>query len=696
MQFGCHALPAPEGAGPKHGTPTHYNPAVRADRLLMLVGPLVVVVLIVWLAGFSGPDRPHAFAEALWVLFTSAPLALCWLVAAFGYGWPLRRWLLDEGPDWAAIDMGLGVAFMLIVDAGLGALGILQQSGGFGAWVVVLIGFGLVIAQLRRVLRPSAMVPWPAWAAAPAIAVLLLAVCSAPGWLWATEFGGYDALSYHLQLPKEWLALDRIAPLDHNVYSYLPGYVEAAYYHLAVLNGDAIASVYACQLLHAGFTLLTAALVGRIAWRLGGRMVGAAAAAIVLGTPWTVVAGSLGYNDMVVAFLLATGLLVIQIAPPDSLRRGAALGMLAAAACGAKLTAIGFVAVPLGLLMLAAVPPKRWLAPAVGAVIAAVICLLPYLVRNWVYSGNPVFPFATGLLGLGHWTQQQAEIWTSGHLPDLGLAGRLGEAWNQLARFGIGPNPDPAVPWRPQWSLLPWLAAGGLAAGLATPALRSRSWRLAMVLAVQLVFWLALTHIKSRFMLPAVVPAALALAIGLEAIAARARPPVFAGVLAAVTLAWCCLPVVILLGERNRMPAAMVGWGDVLTGNGLTDSERPALADAFPVVYVNHILAPETRTLLVGEATPLYYRGHVAYQTTWDRGPLSEVLRHSDDPRQWMVGLREQGFTHLMVNPEMLELWENEGWNDPLLTAPRVIDAAEQYADLEREFPVGLRLYRLR
>jgi hypothetical protein len=91
-------------------------------------------------------------------------------------------------------------------------------------------------------------------------------------------------------------------------------------------------------------------------------------------------------------------------------------------------------------------------------------------------------------------------------------------------------------------------------------------------------------------MLPAVVPAALALAIGLEAI----------------------LPVVILLGERNRMPAAMVGWGDVLTGNGLTDSERPALADAFPVVYVNHILAPETRTLLVGEATPLYYRGHAS------------------------------------------------------------------------------------
>jgi hypothetical protein len=305
---------------------THYNLAVRVDRWLMLAGPLVVAALIVWLSGFTGPDRPSALADAAWVLLTSAPLALCWLIAAFGYGWPLRRWLLGEGPDWAAVDMGLGVAFMLVLDASLGALGILQESGGLGAWAVVLVGFALVITQLRRVLRPSILLPWPVWVAAPAIAVLLLAACSAPGWLWASEFGGYDALSYHLQLPKEWHELGRITPLDHNVYSYLPGYVEAAYYHLAVLHGDGIASVYASQLLHAGFALMTAGVVARIAWHLGGRTVGAAAAAIVLGTPWTIVVGSLGYNEMAVAFLLATGLLVTcwrpQPAAPSSPQLG--------------------------------------------------------------------------------------------------------------------------------------------------------------------------------------------------------------------------------------------------------------------------------------------------------------------------------------------------------------------------------------
>jgi hypothetical protein len=669
---------------------------VRADRWLMIAGPLAVVVLIAWLAGFTGPDRPGALPDVAWVLITSAPWALGWLIAAFGYGWPLRRWLVGDGPDWAAVQMGLGVAAMLTLDAGLGALGALQVGHAVGAWILVLAGFALAIVQMRRVAGPLFLMPWPAWAAAPAIAVLLLAACSAPGWLWSSEFGGYDAMSYHLQLPKEWQALGHIAPLDHNVYSYLPGYVEAAYYHLAVLRGDGIASVYACQLLHAGFALLTAAVAGRIAWRLGGRTVGAAAAVIVLGTPWTVVAGSLGYNEMVVAFLLATGLLVVQQPRPVTPRRAAVLGVLAAAACGAKLTAVGFVAAPLGLLVLAAVPPRRWPACGGAAGAAAVACLLPYLSRNWAHAGNPVFPFATWLLGLGHWTRPQAEIWSSGHLSDLDLAGRLREAWHQLARYGLGSSPDPREPWQPQWSVLPWLAAGGLVLGLMKPALRSQAWRLGLVLAVQLLFWLALTHIKSRFMLPAVVPAALAVALGAAVIEARARRSIFIGSLAAAALAWCSLPVVVFLREADGAPARRVGLVDVMTGDGLTPAQRRELADALPFILVNHVLPAQASVLSVGDAAPLYYRHGLTYQTTWDRGPLARAMdRRPDDPAGWMDELRAEGFTHLLVQPTMLRIWADSGWNDPRITAAGVLDAAEQSAELEQEFPGGVRLYRL-
>ncbi len=693
--------PLPSYNPPVNTTPVEASRPI--DRVAMVAGPLVVLALIGWFAGWTGPDQPHGGADTARVLLTSAPWAIGWLAAAIGYGWPLRRLLVGESRDALAIQAGLGVAAMLFLDAALGAIGVLQLGGSIGAWVLLLAGAALLAEQLRRwmittdrVIHPM---HWLTWTAAGAIAVLLVSACSAPGWLWASEFGGYDALSYHLQLPKEWLALGRIEPLNHNVYSYLPGYVEAAYYHLAVLRGDGIEAVYACQLLHVGFTLLAAVVAGRFAARLGGPIVGAAASVVILGTPWVIVVGSLAYNEMAVALMLATGLLIASERRSDSWRFGAMMGIVAATACGAKLTAAGFVAVPLGLVMLLSVPPRRWRRQIIAACAAGLIVLLPYLVRNWAYAGNPIFPFATGVLGLGHWTQQQADIWNAGHTICGSAMHRLAEAWNQFLRYGIGPSPYPDEPWAPQWSILPWLTALGIAAGCASPRLRRITIQIAVVLIAQLAFWLIFTHIKSRFMLPAAVPAALGVGIGLGAVIDRLRTtpakPVLAAALGAIAIAWCCVPIVVFRHERDGAPAHHVGWVDVITGDGLSSSQRRELADHSPIIMINHILPADAKVLLVGDATPLYYRRDVVYQTTWDRGPLSRLMRQEGDDA-WLNGLSEQGFTHLLVEPTMLEVWEDSLWNDPNLTASRVINAAERFADLEQSYPSSVRFYRLR
>ena len=56
---------------------------------------------------------------------------------------------------------------------------------------------------------------------------------------------------------------------------------------------------------------------------------------------------------------------------------------------------------------------------------------------------------------------------------------------------------------------------------------------------------------------------------------------------------------------------------------------------------------------------------------------------------------RADGFTHLLVNPGMLAMWDREGWNDPRLTPQRVLDAADEHAELIGEFPDGSRLYQV-
>ena len=669
----------------------------------MIAGPVVVLAMVGWLAGHGGKDASGGAADAVTVLLTSGPWALGWLLAAIGLGWPLRRRLLPDHADALAIQAGLGVAAMITLDAALGAAGVLQWGGAGGAWALIVIGIALLIEQLRRSTRRAPVLPIVIWTAIPAMAVLLVAACSAPGWLWSSEFGGYDAMSYHLQLPAEWQVLSRITPLEHNVYSWLPGYVEAAYYHLAVLMGDGLAAAYACQLLHTLFAGLTAALIGRIAWRLvrpvAGPWAATLAAVVFLGTPWVIVTGSLAYNEMVVTLLLATGLL---IAGDGQLKTttAVALGIVAAAACGAKLTAVGFAAAPLAVLLFAGSPATRW--PRLGAAAAgsALVCLLPWLIRNGVVAGNPVFPFATNLLGLAHWTAEQADVWTQGHAAGTGFAGRAAAVWNQLLRFGLGDNPVPPDPWLPQWSLLPWLAPVGLAIAATSAGLRRWAAKLSLILLVQLVFWVLFTHLKSRFMLPAVVPAALAVALGLAAVnerlrTGRVRTALGAGAIAAALL-WCCLPGAIYLREAGGAPATWIGLALMRSGDAMSPSQRRTWSDRIAAIGLNYGLPDGAKILAVGDATPLYYRADVTYQTTWDRGPLSAAMRsHPDDPSAWLADLREQGFTHLLVVPTMLAVWERSGWNDPLITASRVLDMADRFADLQREFQDGERLYRL-
>ncbi|MCH8316426.1 MAG: hypothetical protein IIA64_10670, partial [Planctomycetes bacterium] len=106
----------------------------RLDRLGLIAGPLAVLILFVWFAGWTGPARPQAGVSAIIVLLSSAPWALGWLVAAYGLGWPLQRLLDPRGDDPFVVQLGLGIAAMFIIDAALGALGVLQWGGSLGAW----------------------------------------------------------------------------------------------------------------------------------------------------------------------------------------------------------------------------------------------------------------------------------------------------------------------------------------------------------------------------------------------------------------------------------------------------------------------------------------------------------------------------------------------------------------------------------
>jgi len=120
---------------------------------------------------------------------------------------------------------------------------VLELFSGFLATPVaagsILLGVALLARQLlahRAHTHEAFPIGWLLGIPALALA-MLVAACQPPGWLWDSEAGGYDALSYHLQLPQEWRANHALWPNTHNVFSFLPSYVEAAFLHLAALSG---------------------------------------------------------------------------------------------------------------------------------------------------------------------------------------------------------------------------------------------------------------------------------------------------------------------------------------------------------------------------------------------------------------------------------------------------------------------------
>src|SRR5690606_22148703 len=112
---------------------------------------------------------------------------------------------------------------------------------------------------------------WAALSWTPGLGLLLVAACCPPGSIWRTEAFGYDVMSYHLQVPREWLAAGGMVELEHNVYSYFPGLFEAGFLHLSAMHGSVRGAIYSCQLLHVTTALLAAAGVAGVVGALAGK-----------------------------------------------------------------------------------------------------------------------------------------------------------------------------------------------------------------------------------------------------------------------------------------------------------------------------------------------------------------------------------------------------------------------------------------
>ena len=400
------------------------------------------------------------------------------------------------------------------------------------------------------------------------------------------------------------------------------------------------------QLLHAGFAVLCVLAIWVFVRRWGS--LPAAVAATAMGTcGWLMYLAPLAYVEMPMLFvsIVMVGVFVSTLhAGCLDVKASILIGVLLGLAGGYKYTALAMLGPGVILaLVLAGLPTlqirKIVLYPA-ATMLAAAVMLSPYLIRNYCWTGNCVFPFGYEYFGGRSWDSQLAERWRRGHAPRADqrtLAARLDALYSAGLRNVIL---DPLVARRyraaglfdradqllhpkpildlPQFGLavlfLPWVVF----------FTRQRSLSDALLLVIFLAatgIWLCATHLQARFLIPWL--AVLPFLIGRSTQALTQSGGIFR---TAVVVAVLAVSAGINFHDGYHRYVQHVYFKGQRVD--LFGGQRWFLEGQIPgYEYLEAVNArPGARTMLLGEARPFYVKGQAI---TWTVFNANEFARHA-------------------------------------------------------------------
>jgi hypothetical protein len=447
----------------------------------------------------------------------------------------------------------------------------------------------------------------------------------------------YDAIEYHLQGPKEYYQAGRIAFLPHNVYTNMPFGVEML--HLLGMESldDWWWGALVGQLLVACFAPATTWFIALTAGRWGSPRAAWFAAVVYLTTPWTYRLAGLPYVEGPLCAYHAALIWALGRAWTAEgrlrVRLWGVIGLLAGGAMACKYPALISAVLPFGLLALVEAVRRRSGTIVLAYVVGWGVIMTPWLARNVIDTGNPVYPLAYRVFGGREWDAAREARWASAHGPKPITAEALGNSLLDVAG-------------RSDWH-------SSLFAALAPLALfrregRRLAWLLWGYVAYLFLTWWLLTHRLDRFWLPLLPPLAILAGLGADWTRSRAWS-LLLGALLAVAIAFN------FTFSSTELIAPNEWTHDLPT----LRTTVPARVNP-PLARLDATLPPDARVLLVGQAGVFHLNHPVVYNTVFNRETF-ESLARDRTPAEVGRALQQEGITHVYVDWFEIERYRSPG-----------------------------------
>lgn len=302
----------------------------------------------------------------------------------------------SNAPESILIAGGIGLGELGIVGFGMAYVGIAQLYALLAIQVVLLIGLTWLgettecFRQIRAFTAISAdlSLSAPNWMKVVAGAALTLTFLRT----FLPPFEAFDALLYHLRAPELWIHDAGIQA--YNVPHYwFPGLVEGVYFWALGLNAE-----IASQQMHFLWSLLLILLAWQWTNKLWGVNTAWWAIIILISMPSLLLLSSWAYTDMTLSFYGLALLFCLQEGYSKREPRFWAIGAIATGmAMGVKYTSVV-------MLISAVITIAYWkrhnIMEAIRSIaqfgLVSLIAGAIWYLRNWVWMGNPFYPFIFG------------------------------------------------------------------------------------------------------------------------------------------------------------------------------------------------------------------------------------------------------------------------------------------------------------
>lgn len=619
-----------------------------------------------YLYGFDRIGRyPSATAKLpLALLFTHANSALLlrsivdvfllflfFGIAALGGRWLLRLFHFQDISisEEIIFGLGLGLGFFSLSALALGLLG--RFDPVLIRIIFLIIGAGVVADCIYRpfpkgiVMDTLPALRRPSFASTVAGAMIAgLILINLIGALGPETF--YDALVYHLALPQAYLLKHAIFPTPHNIFSGIPFNIEMLYGLGLALGGEGLA-----KLIPWGISIAILCSIALWARRFADAKVGLLAALLFYSCPMVSSQTWYGTVDLGWCFFsfLAIFGMVIGLENAESPNRNwiVLAGIFAGLTMGVKYNAFSILPIALLLLFFKRIWEQKlnWRRTTTEAgifVLVALFAVLPWLLKNFYFYHNPIFPFFHEIFN-GHYSD--TPDWR-GLVQDAGRDLRpVFTTMSGFLDFLVGP-------WSRTWDDRT-LDSIGVASLACVPALCLARWKtpsLYRLILLVLIAGLTMASLSSRFprFLIFVIPF-LAIAIAAP-LASEKRVGVLSQVFPLVVILACGINCCQIFNSWFELGGWVVVSGQKTKAEYLQRSHPGYPTPYYAAAEFVNQLPTNVKVLFFGESRGYYFMRDTVVSSVFISDPFIAEVNKASSPEQIRDYLQDAGITHIFIS----------------------------------------------